>query len=158
MPCDWMENNPSQATFLVFRQTPYEGGFYEPPSFFACVKHVPAYSLSHLNTKTRKRILFSICSTETKSLFLQPSQKETGNINPLKGRFFRISFPQTNCLQELFFSFLSFRVNTSFYNIFIYVVFLYSCRRHNILLPNKVGKIPILSLTLGHRCLSRISF
>ena len=142
-----MENSPSQATFLDFHQNPHEGGFYKLPSSFACVipqsQHVPACSLSHLNTKTSVRILFNNSSTETKALFLQLSQKETGNINPLKGRFFQISFPQTDCLQEQFFSFLSFPVNTSFYNIFICVVFLSSCRRHNILLPNKVGKIPI---------------
>ena len=55
------------------------------------------------------------------------------NINTLKGRFFQISFPQNDCLQGLFFSFISFPVNASFYKIFICVVFLSSCRHHNIL-------------------------
>ena len=127
--------------------TGYEGGFYKLFFSFACVnpqsQHMPACSLSHLNTKAHVRILFSNCSTETKAVFLQPSQNETGNINLLKGCFFQISFPQTDCFQELLFSFLSCSVNTSFYNIFICVVFLSSCRHHNILLTNKVGKILI---------------
>ena len=138
---------PSTSYLFTFLPNPYKGGFYELPSSFACViphsQLVPTCSLSHLNTKTHVRILFSICITETKALFLQPIQKDTGNRNPLKGCFFQISSPQTNCLQEIFFSFLSFPVNTSFYNIFICVVFLSSCRCHNILLPNKVRKIPI---------------
>ena len=140
---------PITGYLFRFSPNPCEGAFYELPFSFACVnplsQHVPASSLSHLNTKTRVGILFSNCGTETKALFLQTSQKETGNINPLNGRFFQISFPQTDCLQELFSSFLSFPVNTSFfYNIFIWFVFLSSCRRHNILLPDKVGKIPII--------------
>ena len=133
-----------------FSPDPYKGGFYELPSSFACVipqsQHVSACSLSYLNTKTYVRILFTICSTETKILFLQPSQKERGNINPLKGCFFQTSFLQTDCLQELIFSFLSFHENTSFYKIFICFVFLSSHWHHNILLPNKVGKIPIVHL------------
>ena len=143
-----MENSQSQATVLDFHQTPTRVIFYKLPFSFACVnpqsQHMPACSLSHLNTKICVRILFNNCSTETKALFLQSSQKETGNINLLKGHFFRISFLQTDCFQELFFSFFSFPVKTNFYNIFICVVFLSSCRCHNILLPNKVRKIPII--------------
>ena len=108
---------------ITFSPNPYKGGFYKFPFSFACVipqsQHVPACSLCHLNTKTHVRILFSICSTKTKALFSLTQLKRNRKYKPVKRTLLSDKFSTTDCWQELFFSFLSFTVNTSFYNIFI---------------------------------------
>ena len=130
---------------------PYEGSFYELPPSFACVipqsQHVPTCSLSHLNTKTCVRILFSICSTETKALFSSTQPKRNRKYKPVKRTLLSDKFPanrlfaRTKLFLPLFYCKYRF-----FDNIFICVVFLSSCQCHNILLTNKVGKIAISAL------------
>ena len=97
--CDWMENSQSQTTFLDFHQTSTRAVFTNTLSLLLVriLRVNILFSQSSKNQDTCEDFIQHLLHRN------QSSQKETGNINQLKGYFFQISFPQTNCLQELFF-------------------------------------------------------
>ena len=132
--------------FFRFSPNPYEGVSYERPSSFVIPQNqdVPARSLSLLDANTRLWGFFQQLKHKKQVSIFFNQTKRTQEIQTVKRTPFTEKLPANQLFARTIFSFLSFYVNICFFITFQIVLRFFLLVDVAILLPYKVGKIPIV--------------